>query len=60
LLAIGTILDNDRMANVLDADLVDGEFARIRRSLDIGDGRNRLADWLSVHYLILLQILVVQ
>ena len=47
------------MANVLDANLVNGEFTRIRRTLNIRDGGNRVAGWFSVHYLILLQTLVI-
>ena len=53
-----TILDDNRMADILDADLVNGEFTRIRSTLDIRDSRNCVAGWFSVHHLILLQTLV--
>jgi hypothetical protein len=55
LLTIGAILDDHRVPDILDAHLVNGEFTRIRCALDIGDGGDCVAGWLSVHYLILLQ-----
>ena len=48
-MAVGTVLDDNRVADVLYADLVDCQFARIGRSLNVRNRGYRFRCRFAVH-----------